>query len=212
MGGSGRPSDTDGLLAAAKSGEEWALTALYRQHQPALLQFLWGLVGAAAEDVAAETWIAIARGLHRFTGDERALRRLLFTIGRRRAVDHFRAAGRHRLVLTDPMRMPEGPATDDAADAVVAADSARLAARRIGALLPPEQAEVVLLRVVAGLSVSDVADVVGRSRAAVSVLQSRGLERLARYLGDGGVDLVPTGAGVTLRILQDPDSPERRNG
>ncbi|HLX87186.1 MAG TPA: sigma factor, partial [Acidimicrobiales bacterium] len=95
------------ILAAAGAGDEWALGALYREHQPALLQFLWGLVGPSAEDVATETWIATARALRRFHGDERAFRRLLFTIGRRRSVDHFRAIARRRVVLFRPDRIPE---------------------------------------------------------------------------------------------------------
>jgi RNA polymerase sigma-70 factor (ECF subfamily) len=56
------------------------------------------------------------------------------------------------------------------------------AVRRIRALLPPDQAEVVLLRVVAGLSVGEVAAVLGRKPAAVSVLQHRALRRLADRL------------------------------
>ena len=46
--------------------------------------------------------------------------------------------------------------------------------------LPPEQAEVVLLRVVAGLSADDVAEILGKSAGNVRVIQHRALAQLAR--------------------------------
>lgn len=45
--------------------------------------------------------------------------------------------------------------------------------------LPSDQAEAVLLRVVADLGVSEVAAIMGRSEGAVRVLVHRGLRRLA---------------------------------
>lgn len=57
--------------------------------------------------------------------------------------------------------------------------------------LPREQAEVVALRVVAGLDVGQVARIVGKRPGAVRVLSHRGLRRLAERLGDGR----PTHAG-----------------
>jgi RNA polymerase sigma-70 factor, ECF subfamily len=65
---------------------------------------------------------------------------------------------------------------------VVAALSSDEAIRRITALLPPDQAEIVLLRVVAGLSVDDVAGITGRRPGTVRVLQHRALRRLAERL------------------------------
>lgn len=44
---------------------------------------------------------------------------------------------------------------------------------------PPDQAEVVLLRVVAGLSVEQVAKILGKSAGSVRVAQHRALRRLA---------------------------------
>jgi RNA polymerase sigma-70 factor (ECF subfamily) len=217
--------DGERLLAGAVAGEEWALTVLYRRHQPALVRFLSGLAGPEAEDLAAEAWIDAARALSSFEGDEGAFRSLLFTIARRRAVDHARARSRRRTEPTDPDRLPEPGAGSsvtgsDPAELAIDSDSAEAAARRIAALLPREQAEVILLRVVAGLSVAETAAVVGRSPAAVSVLQSRGLQRLARRLGDPGgratgeraVSPQVTGLFPAKgEILQDPDHGERWN-
>jgi RNA polymerase sigma-70 factor, ECF subfamily len=70
-------------------------------------------------------------------------------------------------------------AVDDAA-----ADGAQAAAALI-ARLPRAQAEVVLLRVVGGLSGEEVARITGRSEGAVRVIQHRALRRLRREFGAG---------------------------
>ena len=58
-----------GDLAAASRGDEAAFARLFRAHQPLLLRYLRPLAGAAHEDVAAETWIQVVRGLRDFEGD-----------------------------------------------------------------------------------------------------------------------------------------------
>ncbi|MGQ0616485.1 MAG: sigma factor-like helix-turn-helix DNA-binding protein [Acidimicrobiia bacterium] len=62
-----------------------------------------------------------------------------------------------------------------ALDALADDDTARL----VASLLPARQAEVVLLRVVGGLSTDEVAHITGPSPGAVRVLLHRALGRLA---------------------------------
>jgi RNA polymerase sigma-70 factor (ECF subfamily) len=57
------------------------------------------------------------------------------------------------------------------------------AAELIARLLPPAQAEVVLLRVLADLDVERVAQLLGQTPNWVRVNQHRGLRRLAAHLG-----------------------------
>jgi RNA polymerase sigma-70 factor (ECF subfamily) len=163
------------VLAAAQTGAEWALTSLYRDLHPAVLRYLYSQGPADAEDLASDTWLDVARGLQRFDGDELAFRRWVFTIARRRLLDHRRASARRR---TDPVPVEslrlEAP---DCADEVMAFASTRAALARL-ACLPPEQAEVVLLRVLAELEVEDVAKIVGKRPGTIRVLQHRALKRL----------------------------------
>jgi RNA polymerase sigma-70 factor (ECF subfamily) len=53
--------------------------------------------------------------------------------------------------------------------------------------LPPLQAEVIVLRMLAGLDNEAVARIVGRSPGAVRVAAHRGLRRLAQTLSPTGV-------------------------
>ena len=186
-------SRIDTLVSLARTGADSALTQLYREFQPPLVGFLAGLAPRDAEDLAAETWIDMARYLPRFAGNGRDFRRVLFTVARRRAIDHLRKQRRRQTDPTDDVESVghcalNESALDDPAKMVCDLDGSQTAIRTIGDLLTRSQAEVVLLRVVAGLTVPEVARIVNRPAAAVSVLQTRGLRRLATKLGN------PTGS------------------
>jgi RNA polymerase sigma factor (sigma-70 family) len=190
----------EGILTAAQDGGEWAVAILYRSLHPALIRFLRARAGEDADDVASETWLAVARALHSFTGDETAFRSWVFTIAHRRLIDHHRSAARRP--STRSLSPAEGdgeditlelPGGDDTADAVEAALAGNEAVRRIVALLPPLQAEIVLLRVVAGLSVEEVAGITRRRPGTVRVLQHRALRRLADRLEPLGVEALLRG-------------------
>lgn len=169
------------VLAAAQAGAEWAIASLYREHQPALLRYLTARAGGEGEDLAASTWLDVARNLHTFDGTEEYFRRWLFTIGSRRLTDWLRHRSRRPADPTDPEVLGAAAVADvDAADVVVDAMAGDEAARRIAALLPAAQAEVVLLRVVAGLSVEEVSALTGRRAGTVRVLTHRALRTLAR--------------------------------
>lgn len=172
------------VLEAARRGDDDAVAELVRALHPALIRFLRGADREAADDLAQETWLALARLLPGFEGDERAFVALAFTVARRRVLDHRRGA-RRRPAEAVPAEVLDalGPG-DDPAEVVVQRLSAEGAAALVGSLLPREQAEVLLLRVVGGLDATEVAGIVGRSPGAVRVLQHRALRRLASVLGD----------------------------
>ena len=174
------------VLAAAQAGDEASFAALWRDGNPALLRYLRVLAPDAADDVAAETWMQVTRGLGEFTGDESAWRGWLFTVARRRAIDDGRRRSRRPRVSIDEMSEADWPRAPDAADAAMENVSTAAAIALISAL-PRLQAEVILLRVVAGLDNERVADVLGRSPGAVRVAAHRGLRRLAELVTQAAV-------------------------
>jgi RNA polymerase sigma-70 factor (ECF subfamily) len=136
--------------------------------------------GQGCEDVAAETWLQVVRDLSTFTGDADRFRAWLFTIARHRAIDAARAsAARPSLLVADPPDRP-GATTAASAESEALERASTERALELVATLPPEQAEMVMLRVVAGLEVPVVAAIVGKSSGAVRVAVHRGLRTLAR--------------------------------
>ena len=180
----GDDADFADLLAAARAGGEWAIAVLYRRHDPAVIRYLRAKAGDDADDVASATWLDVARNLSSFEGDEDAFRGWVFTIARRRLIDHGRRRARRRDLPIDDEILTAIRAEDDPEATTVAGVAGDEAARRIVELLPREQAEIVLLRVVAGLDVAAVAELTGRRPGTVRVMQHRALKRLASALGD----------------------------
>ena len=176
------------LLAAAQAGSEAAFSVLWRDANPALLRYLRVLAPEAADDVAAETWVQVVRGLPRFSGDEAAWRAWLFTIARRRVLDQARQRRRHPAEPLEELQAAEVPRHPDA-EHIALENLATEAAIALVSRLPRQQAEVILLRVVAGLDTEAVADLLGRSPGAVRVAAHRGLRKLAALLTETGVTL-----------------------
>jgi RNA polymerase sigma-70 factor, ECF subfamily len=187
----GDPLPTNGrdfgeALASAREGDDRALTALWQELHPALLRYLRAVEPGAAEDIASDTWLEVTRRLDRFSGDERHFRGWLFTIARHRLIDHRRRAARRR---TAPVAwIPERPGLDDPA-ADVLADLSTAESVRLVSELPPEQAEAVLLRVMAGLETEHVARIMNKQPGNVRVLSHRGLRSLARRLAPAEVEV-----------------------
>lgn len=177
-----RDLDFPALLAAAVQGEQRALTEIYRAYQPRLLRYLSAQEPGMADDLAADTWLAVARGLGRFRGDEAGFRGWIFTIARHRVIEHRRRNMRRR---TEPMPHDrlDGPVErglgGDPAWLVVEQLGVRETVETLVAGLPADQAEAVLLRVLGGFDVAEVARIMGRSPGNVRVLCHRALKRLA---------------------------------
>jgi RNA polymerase sigma-70 factor (ECF subfamily) len=168
------------VLTAAQRGDEQAFSRLFRDVQPVLLRYLRVAADpGSAEDVASETWVHVVRGLASFRGDEQAWRGWLLTTARRRAIDSGRLRDRQRTRGWEDADEPS-PAPAAEAEALEALDTR--AALALVATLPPQQAEAVVLRVVAGLSPAQVGAILGCSPGAVRVAVHRGLRRLAELL------------------------------
>jgi RNA polymerase sigma-70 factor, ECF subfamily len=174
--------DFEAMLAAAAGGDEQAFGRLWRDLQPRLLRYFMVASPAAAEDLASETWLGVVRGLHRFQGNEPAFRAWVFTIARHEVLDWRRRAARRATEDLPANGLAEQPAPDDPAADALEGLSTRSALAEV-ATLPPDQAEAIVLRVVAGLDVQRVAEIMGKRPGTVRVLTHRGLRQLAERLG-----------------------------
>ena len=168
-------SDFAAVLSAAQAGDETAVATLYRDLNPRLVRYLAMRAPGVAEDLASEVWLAASRHLPGFVGDEGAFRGWMFTIARHQVAQHWRRAGRRR---TDPVPdedLAGRAGGDDPQETLIA----QAAVRDLVAGLSGEQAEVVLLRVLGGFSVEEVAGILHKRPGTVRVIQHRALRKLA---------------------------------
>ncbi len=170
------------MLDAARRGEPAAVEAVYRRYAPAVLGWFRSRLGDShlAEDLTGDAFVAVLGALPRYTGGPEAFAGWLFTLVRRDFVDHLRRTGRRpETPVAEPVE--HGVVADTADEVLARDDQARV--RSALARLSPDQQEVLVLRVVAGLTAPEVAALTGRTVGAVKALQHRGLDSLGRLLG-----------------------------
>jgi RNA polymerase sigma factor (sigma-70 family) len=188
----------DRTLRGARRGRQRAWDELYRDLAPPLLGYLRTQRAADAEDVVGEVFVEVVRSLHRFEGDEAGFRSWVFTIAHRRLIDARRASMR-RPVDPTPTEDLEPALTPTDGDAVVLERASTAEVLALLDRLGDDQREVLVLRLVAGFTTREVAEVTDRSPEAVKGLAKRGLARLRQLLGaeDPTAGGIPAGLGDT---------------
>lgn len=200
------------LLEALRAGDEAAFAQLVREYQPSLVRVarIYVSTQAAAEEVAAETWLAVLNGLDRFEGRS-SLKTWIFRILTNIAKTRAQRDGRTLpfSALQDPGRVPEAALDADRfldpehprwpghwavrpepwpEDALVAAETQAVVAEAIEAL-PPAQRAVISLRDVEGWSSEEVRNALELSETNQRVLLHRARSKVRRalesYLGEG---------------------------
>jgi RNA polymerase sigma-70 factor (ECF subfamily) len=170
------------LVARAQAGDRAALDELLARLRPGVLRYCRARLGrndgsfGSADDVAQEVCMAVLTALPRYVDQGRPFAAFVYGIAGHKVADAHRAGFRDRTDATDelPDRADEGPSPEDAA--IAAADAAE--ARALLDQLPPAHRELLLLRVVAGLSAEETGAALGMTPGAVRVAQHRALARL----------------------------------
>jgi RNA polymerase sigma-70 factor, ECF subfamily len=182
-------------IEALRSGDGVVFAQLVRSCQGSMLRLAETFVHtpATAEDVVQETWIAVLRGLDRFEGRS-TLRTWIFQILINRAKSRGLQEQRHAHVALDrAMLDPRGSgcfaeplsAWTEPLDVILADETARTiraAIREAIGLLPPRQAQVLILRDLDGLPSSEASQLLGVSDANQRVLLHRARIRLRQLL------------------------------
>jgi RNA polymerase sigma-70 factor (ECF subfamily) len=135
---------------------------------------------ASADDVAQEVCLAVLKALSSFRDQGRPFLAFVFGIAAHKVADAHRAAARNR---SDPVPdVPDEAVQVDGPEQRVL--QAELAGRmgRLLDTLPDKQRNIIVLRVVVGLSAEETAEVVGLTSGAVRVAQHRALTRLRNVL------------------------------
>jgi len=196
-GGYGRETaDFDALLRAAKQGRPSAWDDLYHGLAPAIAGYLRLRGAREVDDLTSDVFLGVLRNIASFEGDEAAFRSWVFVIAHRRLQDERRRFIRRPPPASFDAHVAYGPTTAEPAEPVggdAEDDALRALAtdrvKRVCAQLVPDQADVLLLRILGDLTVDQVAAVLGKSPGAVKQLQRRALAAVQRQLERQGVPL-----------------------
>ena len=181
----------DAVVAEAVAGNRDALTEVLEIIRPIVVRYCRARVGTAersglsADDVAQEVCLAAITALPRYKDQGRPFLAFVYGIAAHKGADAHRAVARNRAEPTD--EVPERPTVDLGPEqmAIDADSAARMDA--LLNLLPAKQREILILRVVVGLSAEETAEAVGSSPGAVRVAQHRALARLRAEIIEAGL-------------------------
>lgn len=169
------------LAELAMRGQPAAIDTLLRQIRPMVVRYCRARLGRisghyhAADDVAQEVCIAVLSALPRYQDMGRPFASFVFGIASHKVADAMRSASRLAIPTED---LPDGPddrpGPEETAVAYLEAERARALLDR----LPGNQRELLVLRVISGLSAEETGNALGMSPGAVRVAQHRALARL----------------------------------
>ena len=173
----------EGLLARGRERDEGACAALVARHEGALLHHARALLGSHGEDAVQEAFLQLAKSPPELVardpeGSRAALSSWLHKVVRSRCMDMLKSERRRRdrEVLVAPVEAQEG------GQAQVEHGDTRAAVRRAMDGLPPDQREVLVLRLLGGKSYREIAEITGRKSGTVGWLVAEGVKALGARL------------------------------
>jgi len=168
-----------GLVELAKAGDREAFGLLYQHLAPKVYSYFYHhLAGqsALAEDLAEDVFLNVLRRLESYTDHGLPFSAWIFRVAHNRLVDHFRSQQRRPQVPLD--------SAGEAADLLPERELQRVVDRQtlMAALdkLTPSQRNVIVLRFLQHLSLSETAAALDRTEDGVKKLQQRALDSLRR--------------------------------
>jgi RNA polymerase sigma-70 factor (ECF subfamily) len=181
----------DDVVVKAVAGDRGALHTVLETIRPIVLRYCRARIGTAersglsADDIAQEVCLAAITALPRYKDQGRPFLAFVYGIAAHKVADAYRAMGRNHADAMDSL--PERASGDPGPEqlAIDADTAARM--DKLLAVLPEKQREIVILRVVVGMSAEETAEAVGSTAGAVRVAQHRALTRLKAELGGRGV-------------------------
>lgn len=181
--------DTDDQRAVerARAGDPESIEGLVGRFRPSVFRYCLARLGDEqwAEDVTQEVCVALLSALPRYQDRGKPFASFVFGIAANKVAMAWRAAARRRRLEQPREVVPDRPSPADGPEARAVRASDIEGARRLLALLPESQRQVLVLRVAAELSAEETAAVLGMTTGAVRVAQHRGLARLRALLSGG---------------------------
>ena len=172
----------DAVVAEAVAGNRDALREVLEIIRPIVVRYCRARVGAtersglSADDVAQEVCLAAITALPRYRDQGRPFLAFVYGIAAHKVADAHRAAARNRAEPTDVV--PERYSVEAGPEQMALDSESSARMNRLLSVLPERQREILILRVVVGMSAEETAEAVGSTAGAVRVAQHRALARL----------------------------------
>jgi RNA polymerase sigma-70 factor, ECF subfamily len=174
------------LVTASMAGDTEAIGTLFVWIHPAIVRYCRARIGrtgaaySSADDVAQEVCLAVLGALPRYSDEPESFLPFVYGIAAHKVADHYRRAGRDK---AEPAAdVPDGIDLDATPEQQTVRADVRARLVRLLDTLAPRQREILVLRLVVGLSAQETAVAIGLTATAVRVAQHRALAKLRANL------------------------------
>lgn len=187
LGGEWMPSEWE-LIEKAKTGDREALDEIVSDCWQPLYRFISYKTGRPdeAQDIVQETFYRAFRSLSSYQNTEARFSTWLGRIAANLITDLWRKNGRTPIMKDISGYSNQLMGGESPLEELVSQETQETVATLLNEL-PDEQRQVIELRILAGLPVKEVATAMGKSEAAIKMLQQRALKNLRKMLLDRGV-------------------------
>ncbi|WP_050063260.1 MULTISPECIES: sigma-70 family RNA polymerase sigma factor [unclassified Rhodococcus (in: high G+C Gram-positive bacteria)] len=182
--------ELDSAVAAAAQGDRVALARVLEFVRPMVVRYCRSRVGAAerghlsADDVAQEVCLAVMTALPRYRDQGRPFMAFVYGIASHKVADAHRSAGRNR--SESMAEVPDVVSVDEGPEQLALDSETSRQVNSLLATLSDKHREIVILRLVVGLSAEETAAAVGSTAGAVRVAQHRALAKLKTEVAKAG--------------------------
>jgi len=168
------------LISRAKNGDAVVIGALYERFRLSIFRYLYYRLGdqQMAEDLTSEVFLRMIRSLPGLNPKSVSFQAWLFQIARNLAIDHYRKMSVRDHVQLDENAISRDEDIDTSLEKSLTSERLRWALSRLN----PDQRDVIVLRFVAGMPITQVAQTLHKSEDSVKGLQRRGLSTLRQIL------------------------------
>lgn len=168
-------------LAAARVGADWAWANLYRDLAPSVLRYLRAHAVERPDDLLEEVFLETVHKLPSFSGREDDFRAWVFTLAHQRLDEEQRRRGEEPHLASDDSDLGAVVESEEKCIQALSGIGEAHVCAIIGRLTP-DQLEVLFLRIIAGLSIEQTAQALGKTPSSIRALQIRGFQSIGRQL------------------------------
>lgn len=178
----GRAQKEKDLLRRAIRGESSAFGLLYDQYHPKIYRFVLLKVGnrEEAEDLTHQIFLSAWQHLENFRDVGASFSSWIYRIARNRIIDYYRT--RKNLLqlemISEDLPVIQQVSHETATDQKIKIEKVY----RAISSLPKDQQDVILMRFVEELSLSEIAGAMEKNQGTVRVLQFRALRNLKKHI------------------------------
>ncbi len=171
----------ENIVQQAINGNQFAFTRIYDEYFTRVYRYIFSLVGnqTEAEDLTQDVFIKALQAISSYKFKGAPFSAWLFRIAHNQVIDYWRKQKKEKTTTLDEaitIASENDPVT--MSEQISELEELTMALKQI----PEAQGQVISLRFISGLSISEVAETLGKREGTIKALQFKGIASLKKII------------------------------